>query len=295
MSKVESSKTIHEKSLYLNDLGEEFTLIKVNNTFKLKSEYFGDISSSRNKKIPPVELGFIKRVKNHVMKNEVYENFIEKLYYPNQIDYVSIKRRKCDTIIEDVIEIDIDEAYWRTAFLLNVIPEKLYIEGSKESKKISKIGRLICLGSLAKKEDRYTFKGSRLIKRETVRSVLTENIWYSICKRVSDLMLEAKKIAGNDFVLYWVDGIYIKNSPEIKEKIVAMFKVFDYDIKIKENLSIKYTDDQILITDKIKNTTRPFFIPKINKRKSYFTDENLKSIAIEFSKYGVMDDKTEEI
>jgi len=288
MTKVQKSFTIIKKALYLQKIGKEFTLSKINNSFKLKSEYFGNLTSSSDRKLPAIELGYIKRVRNHIMKNFIYENFIENLYYPKDIDYVDVDKKAPDIIIEDVIEIDIDEAYHRTAFLLKVIPEDLYKEGSKETGKISKLGRLIALGSLARKEDKYRFEGGRL-RKETIRSQLTENVWYSICKRVADLMQEAKEIAGNDFILYWVDGIYVVNKPEVVDKIIKLFAQFDYEIKTRDNLSVKYTNDQILITDNNTNKTRPFFIPKITTRKSHFTDEKLKEVTLEYSKYGAIE------
>lgn len=288
MTKVQSSATIIKKALHLKRLGEDFTLSKINNSFRLKSAYFGELTSSSERKIPAIELGYIRRVRNYIMKNYIYENFITNLYYPKDIHYVSVNKLPPETIIEDVIEIDINEAYHRTAFLLNVISKELYEEGSKETGKISKLGRLIAHGSLAKKEDQYRFEGGRL-RKETVRSVLTENIWYSICKRVSDLMQEAKELAGEDFILYWVDGIYVRNKPELVKKIIDLFATFDYDIKTLDNLTVKYTDDQIFVTDNNKETTRPFFIPKTTVKKPHFSDKQLREVTLEYSKYGVIE------
>ena len=69
-----------------------------------------------------------------------------------------------------------------------------------------------------------------------------------------------------------------------------MFQSFGYDVKTKSNLSVKYTSDQILVTDNNEKVTRPFFIPKQNQNKQYYTDERLKEIALEFSEYGILDD-----
>ena len=295
MAKLQKASTIHKKAMYLNYLGKKFTLIKINNTFKLKSEYFGDLNSAAKRKIPPIELGFIKRVKNHIINNKVHDQFIDKFYSPSDIDYVAIKKRNPDISFDDVIEIDIDEAYWKTALLLNVISQDLYIEGSKDNKKISKMGRLICLGSLAKKEERYHFNGKQLRKREVVRSVLTENIWYTICKRISDVMTEAEKIAGEDFIMYWVDGIYLRNDPEKVRDIIKMFNESGYDIKQQTNLAVNYSENQIHIENTITKTSRPFFIPNDGKRKSPFTDQKLRKLALEYSKFGAADKEIYEL
>jgi len=294
MAKVESSKVIHEKALYLSQIGEEFTLTRINSNYKLESDYFSNSHSQKNTKIPPVELGFIRRVKNYVKSNRVAEKFATTYYYPDDVMYVSVDKKQPGTMIDDIVEIDIDEAYWRTAFLLGVISEKIYIEGSKQTGKISKLGRLIALGSLAKKQDVYKFKGNRLLKHEVKRSRLTENIWYSICKRVGDLMYEAKTIAGSDFLLYWVDGIYVKNNPETIQKIKDLFCQFQYDVKLKFNLSVEYVDGRAIVTDKKQNKSRPFFLSKKQSKISYFTDEQLQETALKFSRIGAMDDLNED-
>ena len=181
MAEVESTEIIYRKALRLAKLNEEFKLIKVNNTFQLESAYFGKSISKRSTRISPVELGFIKKVKNYVMNNHIYINFTTNFYSPTDIRYINVKKRPSGTVIDDVIEIDIDEAYWKTAFILGVINEEIYKQGSKQNKDISKSTRLIALGSLAKKIDEYIYKGNKMIKHQQIRSELTENIWYSIC------------------------------------------------------------------------------------------------------------------
>jgi len=297
MAKVESSKVIFQKAMYLSDKGEGFTLTKVNNSLKLESDWFGDSSSSPNRKLPPEELGFIKRVRNHVIRERIYEQFIDHLYFPIDIRYVDVCKHIPESKFENVIEIDINQAYWETAFKLGVISESLYKEGGKSSKKISKIGRLISLGSLARKEVKYTYQGRKLIKDKTTRSDLTENIWYSICKRVSDLMSEAKDIAGEDFILYWVDGIYLKyNSGKVAQK-VKMFKEYDYEVEFKEKLIVTYSEDQVVVFDPSnpnpKTNSRRFFLSKKKRENHYYTDTELRETALKYSKYGAVDDITE--
>ena len=298
MAKVEKSKSILEKALYLSKKGDEFTLRKINNSFTLESKWFGNCSSSANKKIAPIELGFIKRVKNYIIKNMVYDNFMETLYYPIDIMYVEVKKYPPETEFKRIVEIDIDEAYWKTAQNLKVISPELYEEGSKEFGKISKLGRLVSLGSLAKKEMIYSYQGSRLIRSEVKRSTLTENIWYSICKRVSDVMFEARNIAGENFVLYWVDGIYIEYNEKKIQEITKMFKSYGYDVKVKDNYKAFYTENKVVVEDlnnpDTEKNQRQFFIAKQARKNTYFTDDQLKKTALKYSKYGAMDDLDED-
>jgi hypothetical protein len=288
--KIEKSRTIHDKALYLSELGEEFTLTRINSTYKLESEYFGYSQSQGDTRLTPKELGFIKRVKNHIMKNEVYKNFLDPLYHPLDIKYVDVKKRDPETTIDNVIEIDIDEAYWRTSNILGVINDRLYNEGSKQNKTISKLTRLIALGSLAKKIERYKFRGTRLVKHEIIRSTTTQNVWYSICKRVGDLMHEASELAKDNFVLYWVDGIYIKNDPDLVKQIVKIFESNGYAVKFKENLVAKYTEEYVLIMDPANEKQRPFYMSKSDRKKPYFTDKKLKEVAKKYSQFEAIEE-----
>lgn len=288
MAEIEKSEVIYKKALRLAKLDKEFKLIKVNNTFHLESEYFGNSTSRRSTKMNPSELGFIKRVKNYVVKNEIYLNFVENFYNPKDIRYISISRKKPASIYENIIEIDIDEAYWKTSHILGVINDAIYHEGSKSGGTMKKNTRLVALGSLAKKIDIYWYKGNSMVKRTQERSVLTENIWYSLCKTISDLMWEAKKIAGNDFFLYWVDGIYIRNKPEKVEAITELFKKHGYQVKYKTDLRIEYTEKTAIIHNEISGSERPFFIPNNSNYRTYFPDMQLKETCFKYMKYGAV-------
>jgi hypothetical protein len=285
MAEIESTEIIYRKALRLAKLNETFKLIKINNTFQLESSYFGNSISKRSARMKPNELAFIKKVKHHIMKNEIYTKFVDRYYRPNDIRYISVK--KCDpgTIIENVVEIDIDQAYWQTAFSLGVINQEIYDSGSKGNVDISKTTRLIALGSLAKKVDEYHYIGNRVVKHKQIRSELTENIWYSICKTVSDAMWQARKIAKNDFYLFWVDGIYIRNNPRTIEKITNLFETYGYKVKIKESLKIEYTEMTAIVTNPSTGKSRPFFLPKKEVKRRHFTDQELKEACFQYMKH----------
>lgn len=291
---VENSTTIHDKALYLHEIGEPFVLKKINSTFTLECEYFGNSSSRASQKLTGKELAFIKKVKKYIRDNDIDLKFLEKNYFPNDIQYVKIKKHPKDYYFKDCIEIDIDQAYWITAYQLGVISKEIYEQGSKEKGNISKLARLVSLGSLAKKTSIYYFDGKRL-RKETERSDETENIWYSICKRLSDAMVEASKIAKEDFYLYWVDGIYVKNNPDTVNNVISVFEKYGYNVKTKNSLEIRYDEERVYVEDinaspDKKKKIRPFFIKKNNQDINYYTDKELQNIALTYSKYGVVDD-----
>jgi len=294
MRTIENSTTIHDKALYLHEIGEPFILKKINSTFTLECEYFGNSSSRPSQKLTGKELAFIKKIRKHINDNDIDLKFLDKNYFPNDIQYVLIDKKPKNSIYDNCIEIDIDQAYWITALKLGIITEEIFYEGSKEKGNISKLARLVSLGSLAKKTSVYYFDGKRL-RKETERSEQTENIWYSICKRLSDAMLEASKVANDDFFLFWVDGIYVKNNTDTVKNVIDVFKKYGYNIKTRENLKITYDDERVYVEDEIapdnsKKKVRPFFMKKDNQEINYYTDKELRNIALQYSKYGVVDD-----
>jgi hypothetical protein len=230
----------------------------------------------------------------NILEIEIYLKFAETFYTPEKIRYIHILNKQKEKVFDNIIEIDVNEAYWKTAKILGVIDDNLYNAGSKENSKISKKTRLIALGSLAKKTDVYHFKGSRIVKHEVIRSYLTENVWYSICKTLSDAMWEARKIAGNDFFLFWVDGIYIKNNPEKAKAIKEHFESLGYDVKFKENLSIHYSEKAAIVTNKKNGAQRPFYLPKDRSTKKFYPDRNLKEICLKYIKYQATENENED-
>jgi hypothetical protein len=277
-----------------------FELIGTNGSYRLipeddnqkRNKYFSKFRSG----LGPKELGFVRKVKNYVMKNEIYLNFTEYMN-PKMITYIDMKYVPDGVEYNDVYEIDIDEAYWRTALNKGVISEKLYTEGSKANDdqrldpteiKQRKLVRLIALGSLAKKSRKYTFTGKKMIVEEVYKSdsvQLTENIWYSICKTVSDIMLEAKKaLPGDDYLFFWVDGIYFRGESN-KGLVEDIFKKYNYNVKIKKIDKVEYINAVCHVHEADKEKPRTFNLPQKRKRKNSVSSlQKINKTALKYSK-----------
>jgi len=155
-------------------------------------------------------------------------DFVDTYYKGEDIQYVKVKDYGVGERIEDLIYIDINGAYWQTAHNLGIINDALYVKGLE----VNKVVRLAALGSLAKTKDIWKYDGKNLKKTETVRSP-NENLWFAICKRVSDVMSEVVNAIGDDFVFYWVDGIYVKNKPEVLQGVMSKFIEKGYTSKFE--------------------------------------------------------------
>jgi hypothetical protein len=292
---VSSVEIIFKKAIYYQKQGIPFELRGTNGSYQLVSDQWENevfVSKFKNG-LKPEDLGFVRRVKNFVKKNYISLKFTNQ-YYTYNIDYVSLRQFPDGIEYNDVWEIDIDEAYWRTALNEGVISQSLYDEGSKfkqdpnltpEEVQYKKRVRLIALGSLAKQTKVYKFTGKKIELIENERSSDTENVWYNICHKVGEVMKEAEKLAGDDFLFFWVDGIYVKGKENV-ERISQYFIENNYQSKIKK-IEKFYVKDRIIHCQDSSDVRdiRTFRLPNPNKRKkAIHSVSKINSVATKYSK-----------
>jgi hypothetical protein len=252
------------KQKVLAEMGKEYSIKVVNGNYQLISDMF--VQKSFNKTdYTPEELRFIKEVRRHVVKNEIHLDpvFQENQYFASDIHYVKVARVPFGEEFDNVCEVDIDQAYWETAFQLGVIDQKIYQKGCKG--KISKKARLTALGSLARKSYKYDFKGYKMIDKTVESEPLLENLWFTICKRVSDVMHEVIEALGDDFIFYWVDGIYFQNKPENVSKAMVAFMNRGYQSKFKKINRITFHEKGFTVND-YAEISREFTYPNYNSK-----------------------------
>jgi len=250
--KLRSIQIVFEKAMWLQSKGISFDLEGVNGSYTLKTDFYDwDYVSKFKEKLNQTEINFIKKVKSHVKKENIFMNFIDPIGAA-QIQYVATQEFPNGTEFNDVYEVDIDEAYWKTAKMLNVITEEIYNEGKKSGPDaMRKTVRLMALGSLAKKTKTYRFQGKKMILLPDTKNSETENIWFTICKKVSDLMVSAQKMAGSEFVMFWVDGIYVRGEHHVK-MISDLFESAGYASKVNKIHKVIYKNRVIYCQDSEK-------------------------------------------
>ncbi len=200
------------------------------------------------------ELNFIKKVKHAIVSNGVYELYRNK--YQTEASrkrikyYLHGKQLKPATVLTDCMNIDLNSAYWETAYKYNLLSEEIYRGGFEHRKQI----RLTAIGSLSKKRRRYKYDGRRQKKLPVKRSELTEMLWSLICDHVGKLLCSVARECGNDFLFFWVDGIYVRAGAE--KKVQALFKKAGYKSDIALCEKIEATDRHIWITCKAKPKTK---------------------------------------
>jgi len=262
------------KQKVLVGLNHEYKIKVVNGNYELISKLFKQKTYSKGT-YTPKELGFIKSVKNHILRNEIHlkSEFQEQQYFAEDIHYIRVAKVPLGEVFDNVVEVDIDQAYFETAYQLGIIDDNLYNKGKKGS--IRKIARLTALGSLAKKTYVYNFKGKKLKSREIETDVLLQNLWFTICKRVSDVMNEVIIDLGNDFIFYWVDGIYFKNTKTNLSKVMAKFIEAGYNSKFRKINQIYFHEKGFAVND-YGDIVREFNYPAYIDGKKVNYSENFR-------------------
>ena len=220
----------------LKRLGKPFRMEITNSTIKIIKED-GDKYILSAKDLSFKSLAFIKNVKNDGLR---YDNFLA-LKLSNPVDFYKWQGCKClaiDTnwganlrglpfvrakdinyfrwnnisegVYYDIVEIDVNNAYWNKALEMGVISPATYIKGLND---MEKMDRLIGLGSLATITEKYQYEPETGQIRHTGRKVneFTRNIFFNIAKRIDNLISGIFEKAGtNNVVFYWVDALFCR-------------------------------------------------------------------------------------
>ena len=238
-----TKEDIRSKTEFLYGRKTPFKYVRSGNSYELYSSIWN--CKSFRKGFTSEDLQFIKKVKKGAKNPDIILKYIDKDYQSTPIEYIKVNENiKVGDKFENVICVDINSAYWVTAFQLGIIDEPTYQKG----KKIDKIVRLASLGSLAKKTETFEFDGEKMVKKSIERSHETENLWFAICDRVGSLMSKLSKKIGNDFIAYWVDGIYFVNTPDNFKIITETFKNEGYACKIEQVSNIVFNESDFIIT-----------------------------------------------
>lgn len=208
---------------------------------------------NRESSFKPSELSFIKSVKHFIIKNETYKAVREKYkrgIAGQRIKYFSYNKScKPGDYHENVREYDLKNAYWLKTFALNLIDEHLYQKGLTVSKK----SRLAAIGSLAREKKVIEFDGVTQHDRPPLVSRKTRFLWNVISYEVGKVMFEASKIAGDDFLFFWVDAIFVKGKSA--DKIEKLFKKARFECSSTNCEWVKFEGNKITVKCTAKTRT----------------------------------------
>jgi len=118
--------------------------------------------------------------------------------------------------------IDIKSAYATVLKNHFIISKKTFSYMSRLPKK----DRLACVGMLAAKKTHYFMQGNKM-NDYAIEEKETKNFFHFCINKTSEIMDKCVSILGNDFLFYWVDGVFFKNKSHA-EKIQKYLSEIGY-------------------------------------------------------------------
>jgi hypothetical protein len=150
-----------------------------------------------------------------------------------------------------VLNLDITSAYPYCLFINKLISQDTF----NYLMALPKSERLPAIGMIAKKSVWIDYNNGKASNWD-VKTGEYANIFFFVIQQITDLMAWAADIAGDDFLFYWVDGIFLK--PTISKKklqeITGIFAEQGYYYKYEnvKNFSVVRENDKLFI-NMIKN------------------------------------------
>lgn len=244
------------KMEFLQKTGVPHTLYVTNNstTIKLINEpitYFMAPSFMKKK-----DLSFVQKVKRAAQASGLPDQKVSAA----DISYFRFNQVEQS---ENVVEVDVNHAYWNIARQLGVINDKVF----KEGEEVEKMTRLIGLGSLASKKKVFQFDGKNYHWIGYKYDQVLRSYFFRVSLELDLIMRSIFSDIQQDSFFYWFDAFFV--TPQVAEYISEEVKRFDLSVKTKPIRSIERIRDAqgyeyIKVADKDKEgkgRIRTFFLP----------------------------------
>lgn len=163
---------------------------------------------------------------------------------PEKIKYHDFTGISQNEKIEDLYCVDINSAYLSVLKNEKVISEETYqyINSTSRKNKKSKLARLKSVGMFAKHPLEITYKNSEIEKYTNERSPFAW-VFFLACQKTGEAMEIVKKEIAEDYLFFWVDGIFTRKNPE---KIVEILKTLGFNSKIEIITNLKKSEKNIV-------------------------------------------------
>lgn len=215
----------------------DFKMIKTTNTTVLKYLHVKEVFSASQ-----IELKYMylfTEIKKEASKNiaKKYGDYLpdyrgQLLYFKFRAQEEAPKAGEAK-IFKNCLEIDINKAYYKAALNLGIITESYYNKYINLPKDV----RLKLIGAIATRKQIFNYKNGKLESIEEETNQLLRKAWFMIVNEVDSALYYFAEKLGENFIFYWVDGIYIKKFEgyeDIKNEVSNLFK-FEFSVdEIKE-------------------------------------------------------------
>jgi len=184
---------------------------------------------------------------------------------------------KSEEVIEDLICIDISSAYLTVLKNEKVISDKTFnwINTTSTKNKKAKTARLKSVGMFAKNPMSLIFEKGEIVNFEQNRDPFAW-VFFLACQKTGEAMEICKKELADDFLFYWVDGIFFRNNKEKIPIILEILKTLGFNSKLENVRNLRKSEKTLLFEKEGKE--KILFLPQTNF-------EEMKEIKIKLGKY----------
>ena len=222
--KIENSKSFIETYIHLK---KSFKVRSSTNITEIVTSTGQKIYEHKNQRFKEglYLFGMVKRdVLNYIAENGSIEPYMElPVNYANQkFDYDN-----------NVIGLDIDNAYWSVAKLKGYITKKTYDKGLEQKDGMKSI-RLSCLSTLGKSRVYNVYEDGIYIGDEKVKEdTELQDIYNDVRFSTYGVMLEISELLGEDFCCWKTDCIFFKDTIENRNKATMIIESYGLNCKIE--------------------------------------------------------------
>lgn len=142
-----------------------------------------------------------------------------------------------------IIEADITAAYYRAALNLGFIDEKFY----RRCMKIKKEYRLRLMGAIATLKIEEDYEAGELVSITKHKDDLLREAWFKICAYVDEALKTFRACLKDNFLFYWVDGIYFIDPQTTADNVREAGYSSDIDFILSEVNRQFHFDWKVLI------------------------------------------------
>lgn len=178
-----------------------------------------------------------------------------------RIKFFSFGKLKEGQKIESCYSVDINSAYLTALRNENVITENTFQEINEATRKskIAKTDRLKAVGMFAKNNMIVSYKDGNPVS-VTVPENPYSWVFFLACQKTTEAMQEIIKEMKREFILYWVDGIFLRENPE---RAVEILKKLNFESKIEKVENLRVVNSSVLYTK--EGEEKILFLPKNQK------------------------------
>lgn len=208
----------------------------------------------------------------NMIKKDIVKSGIEIDRIPRfDIRYFSINEflRSQSELPGECYLIDINSAYLTCLLNAQMITKETFERVSHWGKEV----RLKSVGMLATNKNILKYKEGKLVGHEIKSDEYLRNYFFYCCYQTGEVMNKIADELGDEFLFYWVDGIFIKSKDKVKV-VQSLLNAHGFHSKTKSLKEVRFKNEKdnmhFSYLDELRNKRKKYVIP-------YFDEENSRN------------------